>query len=116
MSRKFQRNSAALRKRQAPIFAALGDETRLAIVGKLSAGEPHSISELTDGTELTRQAVTKHLHVLEAVGMVRSIKAGRENLYQFNPKPIEEIKTYLQLVSEEWDRTIDRLRAFVEDD
>jgi DNA-binding transcriptional ArsR family regulator len=99
----------------APIFAALGDETRLSLMAKLSAGEPRSISQLTKGSRLTRQAVTKHLRVLEGVGIVRSTPTGRENLFQFDPAPIEEMRQYLDSVSRQWDRALSRLRAFVED-
>ena len=99
----------------APVFAALGDETRLSLVAKLSAGQPRSISELTRGSKLTRQAVTKHLRVLERAGIVRSTHAGRENLFQFDPGPIEEMKQYLDSVSRQWDQALARLKAFVED-
>jgi len=115
MSRKGP--SGAIQKRQAhaPIFAALGDETRLALVRKLSHGRPCSISQLTDGSKLTRQAITKHLRVLERAKMVHSVRAGRESLFKFDPAPIEEAKSYLAQVSEQWDQTLSRLKAFVED-
>jgi DNA-binding transcriptional ArsR family regulator len=96
------------------VFSALGDETRLALVAKLSGGEPRSISQLTRGSRLTRQAITKHLRVLEKVKMVRSVRAGRESLFQLNPEPIEEIKQYLAHVSELWDQKLARLNSFVE--
>ena len=99
----------------APIFAALGDKTRLALVGKLSRGEPCSISELTHGTRLTRQAVTKHLRVLESAGLVRGTPSGRESLFQLDTEPIESMKHYLDSVSKQWDQTLTRLKAFVED-
>src|SRR5262245_22854371 len=111
-----QRSSLAVRGRaQAPVFAALGDETRLALVAKLSDGHPSSISQLTKGSKLTRQAITKHLRVLESVGIVRSVHAGRESLFQFHPEPIEEMKEYLNFVSEQWDQALGRLKAFVEE-
>lgn len=100
---------------RAPVFAAFGDETRLGLVSRLADGRPHSISELTAGTRLTRQAVTKHLRVLESVGVVRCARAGRERLFEFNPKPVEELKEYLELVSQQWDQALARLRVFVED-
>jgi DNA-binding transcriptional ArsR family regulator len=103
------------RRARAPVFAALGDETRLALVTKLSSGEPHSISKLTDGSQLTRQAITKHLRVLESVGIVHCVRSGRETLFEFDPEPIDEMKTYLDFVSEQWDQTLSRLKAFVED-
>jgi DNA-binding transcriptional ArsR family regulator len=97
------------------VFAALGDATRLSLVVKLSNGEPHSISQLTEGTRLTRQAVTKHLRVLEGVGIVKGVRSGRESLFAFNPKPMDELKEYLDLVSQQWDQALARLQSFVED-
>lgn len=99
----------------ATVFAALGDETRLSLVAKLCYGQPHSISQLTKGSRLTRQAVTKHLRVLEDVGIVHSVRAGRENLFEFDPKPLERAVKYLDLVSEQWDQSLARLKSFVED-
>ena len=106
---------AAKRHARAPAFAALGDETRLALVARLCAGRPCSISQLTEGRKLTRQAITKHLRVLERVGIVHSIRKGRESLFEFVPEPMEAIKQYLDLVSERWDQTLTRLKSFVED-
>jgi len=100
---------------QAPVFAALGDETRLALVVRLYDGKPQSISQLAAGSALTRQGVTKHLRVLESVGLVHSVRSGRENLFALDPKPIEGLKEYLDVVSSQWDRTLDRLKAFVEE-
>jgi DNA-binding transcriptional ArsR family regulator len=106
--------SAALKVR-ASVFAALGDETRLSVLARLGTGTPQSISRLTAGTKLSRQAVTKHLHVLEAVGVVRSVRTGRENLFALEPKPIEDIRKYLDEVSRQWDDALARLKSFVED-
>ena len=99
----------------APVFAALGDETRLALVAKLSGGQPRSISQLTKGSKLTRQAITKHLRVLESVGIVHSVHAGRECLFEFDPTPIEEMREYLDFVSEQWEQALVRLKSFIED-
>jgi DNA-binding transcriptional ArsR family regulator len=96
------------------VFAALGDETRLSLVVRLSCGRPRSISQLTAGTKLTRQAITKHLRVLQRIGMVHSTRAGRERLFEFNPQPIEGLKEYLALVSAQWDQALSRLKMFVE--
>ena len=104
----------AQRPVHAPVFAALGDETRLALVARLCRGQPYSISQLTEGSKLTRQAITKHLRVLESAGIVHRTRTGRESRFEFDPKPIEGIKEYLQLVSEQWDQTLARLKAFVE--
>ena len=104
----------AKRQTHAPVFAALGDETRLTLVAKLCGGQAYSISQLTEGSRLTRQAITKHLRVLESAGIVCGVRAGRESLFEFLPKPIKDIKEYLGLVSEEWDQALSRLKSFVE--
>jgi DNA-binding transcriptional ArsR family regulator len=96
------------------LFAALGDETRLSLVGKLSDGAPRSISRLAEGSRLTRQAITKHLRVLEGAGVVRSIRVGRENLFEFRAQPLREAGSYLQRVSEQWEEALGRLKALVE--
>jgi DNA-binding transcriptional ArsR family regulator len=102
------------RQARAPIFAALGDETRLSLVAKLCRGQPHSISQLTRGSRLTRQAITKHLRVLEGAGVVHSVRSGRESLFAFDPQPMVEIRKYLDFVSEQWDQALSRLKSFVE--
>src|ERR1700736_3166427 len=115
MSPKSHSRPAAKRQLRAPVFAALGDETRLLLLAKLSSGEPYSISQLTEGSKLTRQAITKHLRVLERARIVHGVRAGRESLFEFDPKPIEGLKEYLELVSEQWDQALVRLKLFVED-
>jgi DNA-binding transcriptional ArsR family regulator len=112
--RKTPRRSSRSRPSCARVFAALGDETRLRLVAKLSSGQPCSISQLTEGSRLTRQAITKHLRVLENARIVRSVRAGSESRFAFDPEPIAEIKDYLDFVSEQWDQTLARLRSFVE--
>lgn len=97
------------------LFGALGDATRLALVARLSSGEPRSISQLTEGSRLTRQAITKHLRVLAGAGIVRCARSGREALYEFQPRPIVEMQDYLQQVSRQWDHALLRLKAFVEE-
>ena len=108
------RSPRAERRAYAPIFAALGDETRLALVAKLAHGEPWSITRLTEGTRLTRQAVTKHLRVLEGARIVRSTRAGRESLFELDPEPIRQVRDYADIVSAQWDEALGRLKAFVE--
>ena len=115
MSHKSRSRARAKRPSHAPVFAALGDQTRLALVARLSNGQPHSISQLTEGFKVTRQAVTKHLRVLEGAGIVHRVRAGRQSLFEFDPNPIQEVKEYLDLVSEQWDQTLARLKSFVED-
>ncbi|MGA2040353.1 MAG: helix-turn-helix domain-containing protein [Bryobacteraceae bacterium] len=114
MSHKRRSGNAGKRRAQAPVFAALGDATRLSLVARLSVGPPCSISRLTGGSRLTRQAITKHLRVLERAGIVHSVRTGREKRFAFDPRPMEEIKQYLDLVSEQWDQTLTRLKSFVE--
>ena len=97
------------------VFAALGDETRLALVGKLSKGTRQSISELARGSPLTRQAITKHLRVLEGAHLVGSVRVGRESLFELRPEPLKEIQSYLERVSEQWDHALARLKSFVEE-
>lgn len=114
MSRKSRSRRSFRLRTLAPMFAALGDKTRLSLVARLSDGQPCSISQLTRGSRLSRQAITKHLKVLEGVGLGRSCRSGRQNLFELDLRPIEEIKEYLDLVSEQWDQTLARLKSFVE--
>lgn len=112
------RGAVAERKTFAPIFAALGDETRLELVTKLCDGSSRSISELTTGTELTRQAVTKHLRVLEVAELVQSVRSGRENLFELAPAKFDDMQAYLAFVAEAWaentNGALARLKTFVE--
>lgn len=99
----------------APIFAALGDRTRLSLLTRLSGGEAQSIARLSAQTSLTRQAVTKHLHVLEGAGLVRSVRVGRESRFAYRPEPLVDARAYLDAVSAQWDDALGRLKVFVED-
>jgi DNA-binding transcriptional ArsR family regulator len=101
-------------RERASVFAALGDETRLSLVGKLSHGQPQSISRLAQGSTLTRQAITKHLRVLQGAGVVHSVRVGRESLFAFRPEPLRELQSYLERVSGQWDDALARLKSFVE--
>ena len=115
MSRKSSSRQAVARESQpAPVFAALGDETRLALVAKLSGGAARSISELTEGSALTRQGITKHLRILEKAGIVHCVRSGRESRFELNPAPIAEVQEYLDQVSKKWDEALSRLKSFVE--
>jgi DNA-binding transcriptional ArsR family regulator len=102
-------------RRSAPVFAALGDQTRLRLVSQLSRGEPLSIVKLTASGKLTRQAITKHLHVLEGAGLVRGVRQGREQLWELTPARLQEAQRYLDAVSAQWDAALERLRRFVEE-
>jgi len=97
------------------VFAALGDATRLALLAKLSDGETRSIAALCADTALTRQAVTKHLHVLENAGLVRSLRVGRESRFAYRPGPVADARAWLEVVSTRWDEALARLRILVED-
>jgi DNA-binding transcriptional ArsR family regulator len=101
-------------KAQARLFAALGDPTRLALVDRLSVAGPQSIASLTDGARVSRQAVTKHLHALQRAGLVRGTRSGREQIWELQPARLAVAHGYLDQISAQWDRAIDRLRAFVE--
>jgi len=105
---------AALQK-SAPIFAALGDETRLRLIAVLCAGGALSIAQLTAGTEISRQAVTKHLQVLASAGLVHDVKAGRERLWEFEATRLEEARRSLEAISQQWDQALARLKLLVED-
>ena len=98
----------------APVFAALGDPTRLSLLARLSDGQTRSIAVLSADTRLTRQAVTKHLRVLENVGLVASAKVGRESRFALRPEPIADARSYLDRVSAQWDEALSRLRTLVE--
>jgi len=114
MSRPSGDASAAKRRQHAAVFAALGDETRLALVSALCSGETRSIAQLTDGSKLTRQAITKHLRVLEGAGVVHSTRAGRESRFGLDPAPLTELRAYLERVSAQWDEVLARLKLLVE--
>ena len=98
----------------ASVFAALGDQTRLELVARLSREGPTSIAKLTGRFPITRQAITKHLRVMERAGLVRSAQRGRESLWRLEPQRLAVAQQQLQAISVEWDRTLDRLKAFVE--
>jgi DNA-binding transcriptional ArsR family regulator len=99
----------------APIFAALGDETRLRIVAALCAGSAMSIAQLTAGTDITRQSVTQHLQVLANAGLVHDVKVGRERLWAFEPAHFDEARRALEAISRQWDDALLRLKAVVEE-
>jgi len=97
------------------VFAALGDQLRLRIVTRLCDGGPMSITSLTAGSRVTRQAVSKHLQVLQHAGLVRSTRRGRERFWQLEQKRFQEARQYLDTISAQWDESLGCLRAFVEE-
>lgn len=114
MSHKIRKRLAAKPKAHARVFAALGDKTRLMLVARLCSGESCSITQLTQDSRLTRQAITRHLHVLERAGIVRSRHVGRERIFAFDPEPMADIRDYLDLVFRQWDQTQTRLKSSAE--
>ena len=97
-----------------PVFAALGDATRLELVVRLGDGQPRSIAQLTGGLGLSRQGVTKHLRVLQQAGLVVSRRSGRENQFMYVPEPIDQARSCLDAISEQWGDALLRLKAYVE--
>ena len=100
----------------APVFAALGDTLRLGLLGRLSADGPLSIRRLSEGTGVTRQAITRHLEALGRVGLVRDARRGRERVFSLDAKRLEIARRYLDRVAAQWDAAAARLKAFVEVD
>jgi DNA-binding transcriptional ArsR family regulator len=99
----------------APVFAALGDETRLRLISRLSNQGPTSITVLAAGFGMTRQAITKHLRTMENSGLVRSQRQGRRSMWQLNYPRLQEVRRYLDMIEEQWDTALGRLRRIVEE-
>lgn len=95
-------------------FAALGDPTRLALLTMLSDGDARSITELSSGFDLSRQAITKHLRILEAEQLITGQRAGRETRFALQVKRLDDLGDFLQTVSQQWDQTLNRLREHLE--
>ena len=109
------RSAAARLGEAAPVFAALGEATRLALVAKLCTEGPLSIARLSEGTGVTRQAITKHLHTLADAGLVHGMRSGRERIWELETKRLEKARRCLDDISVQWDAAIARLRTLVED-
>lgn len=101
--------------RAAPVFAALGDETRMRMVARLGADGPMTTAQLGAGVDVTRQAIFKHLHVLADAGLVRATRRGRDSVWELETRGLAEAHRLLRSISEQWDGALERLRAFVED-
>jgi DNA-binding transcriptional ArsR family regulator len=99
----------------APVFAALGDLTRLALVDRLCTGGPGSITSLTAGSAVTRQAITKHLNLLAQAGLVHDVRRGRERIWALDVERLDEARHYLDRISQQWDQALDRLKKLVEE-
>ena len=109
-----KRHRAASVGQPAAIFAALGDETRLRLIARMSDGGPLSIASLADGFDISRQAISKHLRVMSDAGLARSGRRGRESVWQLEQAGLAEARRYLQLVAKDWDDRLRRLKEFVE--
>ncbi|NUM56464.1 MAG: helix-turn-helix transcriptional regulator [Candidatus Hydrogenedentes bacterium] len=107
-------NLAEQRETVVPVFAALGDGTRLSLIAKLAGGQTRTIAQLTEGSQITRQAITKHLRVLERAGIVHNRREGRESRFALDTKRIDDLRAYLDQVSNQWDNALSRLKDFVE--
>ena len=107
------RNAALKFSEAAPLFAALGDETRLKLVSRLCNEGPLSIVRLSEGTDVTRQAITKHLRALADAGLVHDTRHGRERIWELEPKRIEKAREHLAQISQQWDAALSRLQAFL---
>lgn len=110
-----RRRASLAVEQSAPLFAALGDPTRLHLISRLAGGGPMSITALTAGAEVTRQAVTKHLQVLAEAGIVRDSRLGRERVWELEPRGLHKARRAIELLSRRWDEALERLRAFVEE-
>jgi DNA-binding transcriptional ArsR family regulator len=115
-TRSVSRRRSSELAQSATVFAALGDQTRLRLIARLGAEGPLSIARLTDGSDVTRQAVTKHLRVLADVGLARGVRQGRERLWRLDPAPLDEARRSLERIAERWDEALQRLKAAVEED
>lgn len=102
-------------RKAAPLFAALGDETRLRLLQRLARGGPQSIAELTEAAEVSRQAVTKHLEVLARAGLVQGERSGREHVWRMEPARMDDARAYIDGLARQWDDALERLRQFVEE-
>jgi DNA-binding transcriptional ArsR family regulator len=116
LPRRISRAKAAVFDDAVPVFAALGDQTRLRLVARLGREGPLSISRLSEGTGVTRQAVTKHLRVLAGTGLARGLRHGHEQLWQLEAAPLAEARRSLERISQLWDEALARLKAALEED
>jgi DNA-binding transcriptional ArsR family regulator len=114
MSKRHNSGSGAGPKSSAPFFAALGDTTRLRLVTRLCNTGPMSIASLTAGSKVTRQAITKHLRMMEEAGLLLSTRQGRESIWELDQQRIQEARRYLKMISRQWDDALDRLKDRVE--
>ena len=108
------RSAAARFSDEAPVFAALGENTRLSLVARLCAEGPLSISRLSEGAGVTRQAVTKHLNTLAQAGLIHGSRSGRERIWELETRRLQKARRCLEQISTQWDAAIGRLQVFIE--
>ena len=106
--------SASTVQQAAPMFAALGDQTRLELVARLCADGPMSTMRLGAGSGMSRQAISKHLQVLAGAGLVRAVRRGRDAIWQLEPDQLQQARSYLDDISRQWDHALQSLKTFVE--
>jgi DNA-binding transcriptional ArsR family regulator len=97
------------------VFAAVADPTRRLILERLRASDGASITDLSTGLPITRQAVTKHLDLLHAAGLVTYRKQGRERLHELNAEPLKELDDWLRPYEQFWDDRLARLQQHLEE-
>jgi DNA-binding transcriptional ArsR family regulator len=115
MSRRRDRTDRALED-AAPVFVALGDPTRLAVVARLCKEGPQSITRLSQGAAVSRQAITKHLETLAEAGLVRDTRRGRERVWEMEPRRLDLVRRELARLASQWDAALGRLQLLVEED
>ena len=99
-----------------PVFAAVADPTRRALLERLRSAGPLSISELGEGLPMTRQAVTKHLTILRESGLIRVRRSGRERLHELDAAPLREVDDWLRPYAKAWDERLAALKRHLEKD
>lgn len=115
-AKRRNRGAAAQQQQSAAVFAALGDETRMGFVARLGEEGPLSTAELGADSSVSRQAITKHLHVLADAGLVRGLRRGRDSVWELQPQRLVAARRCLEQISRQWDDALGRLRALVEDE
>ena len=98
-SKRLKSKAGAGAKESAQLFAALGDETRLHLVTRLCDDGPMSVTKLTERSGLTRQAISKHLRVMQRVGLIQNLKQGRESVWRLDRRRLKHARRYLDLIS-----------------
>ena len=99
-----------------PIFHALGDDTRLSIVGQLSDGSMRRVSDIAQAFDMSRPGVSKHLAILENADLLEMEWRGREKYYRLQPKTLEKARGWIDRHERLWNAALDDVAAFLEDE